>query len=75
MERRIDMNFWCRLFGWDEKKWKRIVRRWGIHLTYKGRRHIVRPGTWLWFFIYIGGALVALFGLWAFCVLVIIVFG
>lgn len=69
------MNFWCRLFGWDEKKWKRIVRTWSIHLTYKGRRHIVRPGTWLWFFIYIGGALLAAFGFWASCVLMFIIVG
>lgn len=69
------MNFWRRLFGWDEEEWKRIVRMWGIRFTYKGNRYIIRPGTWLWFLIYIGEALLAMFGFWAFCVLMIIVFG
>lgn len=65
------MNFWCRVFGWDESEWKRVVHIWGIRFTYKGNRYVIRPGTWLWFLIYIVEVLLATFILGLFCVLLI----
>lgn len=69
------MNIWCRLFGWDEEDWRRIVRTYGIRFRWKGHKYIIRPGTWLWILLYAGGASLALFGFWAFCVVMILAFG
>lgn len=69
------MNIWCRMFGWDEYEWKEIVRTYGIRFKFRGHRYIIRPGTWLWILLYLGSAALGIFGLWSFCVVMILVFG